>query len=436
MRSVSARHARGLLALSPVLVFLAVYLVSSLLSGDFYKIPVSAAFLLASAYAVAITPEKGINRRLAIFSGGAGHPNVLLMIWIFILAGAFAETAKEIGAIDATVHFALHVIPGKMLFAGFFLTACFVSFAMGTSVGTIVALVPITTGIAGETGMDPAQLTAVIVGGAFFGDNLSFISDTTIAATRAAGCEMRDKFKANLLIVLPAFVVVLLIYLLQGQTVSTIPQASVSQWYKLLPYLLVICTALCGLNVTLVLGLGILANALLGFVTGTMGWSSMLVSIGSGISGMADLIIVTLLAGGMLALIRHNGGLDYLVEILTRRIKGPGMAQLSIAALVSLANLCTANNTIAIITSGEIAKRISDRFGISPQRTASLLDTFSCVVQGMIPYGAQLLMASGLAGISALEIIPRLYYPFALAVSALFFIMINRGPARRNSPVS
>ena len=419
----------GLLALSPVLVFLAVYLVSSLLSGDFYKIPVSAAFLLASAYAVAITPEKGINRRLAIFSGGAGHPNVLLMIWIFILAGAFAETAKEIGAINATVHFALHVIPGKMLFAGFFLTACFVSFAMGTSVGTIVALVPITTGIAGETGMDPAQLTAVIVGGAFFGDNLSFISDTTIAATRAAGCEMRDKFKANLLIVLPAFVVVLLIYLLQGQTVSTIPQASVSQWYKLLPYLLVICTALCGLNVTLVLGLGILANALLGFVTGTMGWSSMLVSIGSGISGMADLIIVTLLAGGMLALIRHNGGLDYLVEILTRRIKGPGMAQLSIAALVSLANLCTANNTIAIITSGEIAKRISDRFGISPQRTASLLDTFSCVVQGVIPYGAQLLMASGLAGISALEIIPRLYYPFALAVSALFFIMINRGPA-------
>ena len=429
MRSVSARHARGLLALSPVLVFLAVYLVSSLLSGDFYMIPVSAAFLLASAYAVAITPEKGINRRLAIFSGGAGHPNVLLMIWIFILAGAFAETAKEIGAIDATVHFALHVIPGKMLFAGFFLTACFVSFAMGTSVGTIVALVPITTGIAGETGMDPAQLTAVIVGGAFFGDNLSFISDTTIAATRAAGCEMRDKFKANLLIVLPAFAVVLLIYLLQGQMVSTIPQASVSQWYKLLPYLLVICTALCGLNVTLVLGLGILANALLGFVTGTMGWSSMLVSIGSGISGMADLIIVTLLAGGMLALIRHNGGLDYLVEILTRRIKGPGMAQLSIAALVSLANLCTANNTIAIITSGEIAKRISDRFGISPQRTASLLDTFSCVVQGMIPYGAQLLMASGLAGISALEIIPRLYYPFALAVSALFFIMIDRGPA-------
>lgn len=429
MRSVSARHARGLLALSPVLVFLAVYLVSSLLSGDFYKIPVSAAFLLASAYAVAITPEKGINRRLAIFSGGAGHPNVLLMIWIFILAGAFAETAKEIGAIDATVHFALHVIPGKMLFAGFFLTACFVSFAMGTSVGTIVALVPITTGIAGETGMDPAQLTAVIVGGAFFGDNLSFISDTTIAATRAAGCEMRDKFKANLLIVLPAFAVVFLIYLLQGQTVLIIPQASVSQWYKLLPYLLVICTALCGLNVTLVLGLGILANALLGFVTGTMGWSSMLVSIGSGISGMADLIIVTLLAGGMLALIRHNGGLDYLVEILTRRIKGPGMAQLSIAALVSLANLCTANNTIAIITSGEIAKRISDRFGISPQRTASLLDTFSCVVQGMIPYGAQLLMASGLAGISALEIIPRLYYPFALAVSALFFIMIDRGPA-------
>lgn len=427
MRSVFLRHGKGLLALSPVLVFLAVYLVSSLVSGDFYKIPVSAAFLLASCYAVAITPIKGIGKRLAVFSEGAGHPNVLLMIWIFILAGAFAATAKEIGAIDATVRFALHVIPGKMLFAGFFLTACFVSFAMGTSVGTIVALVPITTGIAGETGIDAAQLTAVIVGGAFFGDNLSFISDTTIAATRAAGCQMREKFQANLMIVLPAFLVVTVIYLVQGQTVSVLPESSVSEWYKLIPYLLVICTALCGMNVTLVLALGILANAVLGFCTASLSWSGLLVSIGAGISGMADLIIVTLLAGGMLSLIRHNGGLDYLVNLLTRRIKGPRVAQLSIAALVSLANLCTANNTIAIITSGEIAHHISERFGISARRTASLLDTFSCVVQGLIPYGAQLLMASGLAGISALDIIPRLYYPFALAVSALLAIAFLPG---------
>ena len=424
MSGVSGRHGKGLLALSPVVVFLAVYLVSSLVSGDFYKIPVSAAFLFASVYAVAITPAGRLDKRLAVFSEGAGHPNVLLMIWIFILAGAFAATAKEIGAIDATVHFALRVIPGKMLFAGFFLTACFVSFAMGTSVGTIVALVPITAGIAGETGIDPAQLTAVVVGGAFFGDNLSFISDTTIAATRAAGCEMRDKFKANLLIVLPAFLVVTVIYLLQGQSVHAMPEASVAEWYKLLPYLLVICMALLGMNVTLVLSLGILANAVLGLCTGSIGWTGLLVSAGAGIAGMADLIIVTLLAGGMLALIRYNGGLDYLVEVLTRRIKGPRGAQLSIAALVSLANLCTANNTIAIITTGEISKRISERFGVSSKRMASLLDTFSCVVQGLIPYGAQLLMASGLAGLSALDIIPRLYYPFALCVSALLAILI------------
>ncbi|MBR1576732.1 MAG: Na+/H+ antiporter NhaC family protein [Bacteroidales bacterium] len=424
MSSVLERHGKGLLALSPVVVFLAVYLVSSLVSGDFYKIPVSAAFLLASCYAVAITPERGLDRRLALFSEGAGHPNVLLMIWIFILAGAFAATAKEIGAIDATVHFALHVIPGKMLFAGFFLTACFISFAMGTSVGTIVALVPITTGIAQETGIGLAQLTAVVVGGAFFGDNLSFISDTTLASTQAAGCAMRDKFKANLLIVLPAFAVVMLIYLVQGRAVSALPETSVSEWYKLLPYLLVVCTALLGLNVTLVLGLGILANALLGCSTGALDWTGLLVAAGTGIAGMADLIIVTLLAGGMLALIRHNGGVDYLVGILTRRIKGPRGAQLSIAALVSLANLCTANNTIAIITSGEISKRISDRFGIPARRTASLLDTFSCVVQGLIPYGAQLLMASGLAGVSALDIIPRLYYPLALCASALLAILI------------
>ena len=414
------------------MVFLSVYLVSSLLTGDFYKIPVSAAFLLASCYAVAITPAGAIDKRLALFSEGAGHPNILLMIWIFILAGAFAAMAKEIGAIDATVHLALRVIPGKMLFAGFFLTACFVSFAMGTSVGTIVALVPITTGICAETGIGLAQLTAVIVGGAFFGDNLSFISDTTIAATRSAGCQMRDKFKANLVIVLPAFALVTVIYLIQGQSVSVSPEASFAGWYKVLPYLLVIITALCGLNVTLVLLLGILSCALLGLCTGALSWGSLLVSVGTGISGMADLIIVTLLAGGMLALIRYNGGLDYLVGLLTRRVRGPRAAQFSIALLVSLANLCTANNTIAIITTGEISRHIAERFGIPARRTASLLDTFSCVVQGLIPYGAQLLMASGLAGISALEIIPRLYYPFALCLSALGAILLLPGSRSAN----
>ena len=433
MRSVSGKHRKGLLALSPIAVFLAVYLVTSLVAGDFYKVPVSAAFLLASCYAVAITKAGGIEARLSLFSEGAGHKNVLLMIWIFLLAGAFAATAKEIGAVDATVRFTLNVIPGKMLFAGFFLTACFVSFAMGTSVGTIVALVPITAGISAETGLNPAQLTAVIVGGAFFGDNLSFISDTTIAATQAAGCEMRDKFKANLRIVLPAFLFVTVLYLFLGRSVSVRPESLPAEWYRLLPYLLVICSALCGMNVTLVLGLGILANVVIGLVTGSMGWVAFLSSVGSGISGMADLVIVTMLAGGMLSLIRYNGGLDYLVNLMTRRIKGPLGAQLSIAGLVSLANLCTANNTIAIITTGEIARNISERFGIPARRTASLLDTFSCVVQGLIPYGAQLLMASSLAGVSAIEIIPRLYYPFALAVSAALGIILHARKTSANS---
>ena len=419
------RHARGLLSLSPVIVFLAVYLVSSIAVGDFYKVPVSAAFLIASAYAVAISPAKGIDERLKIFSEGAGHPNVLLMIWIFVLAGAFAATAKEIGAVEATVNLTLSVVPAKMLYAGFFLTACFISLSIGTSVGTIVALVPIAAGIAGETGVGIAHMTAVIVGGAFFGDNLSFISDTTIAATRAVGCSMRDKFKANIGIVIPAVVVVSAVYIVQGLQVGAAPEALHAQWYKLIPYLAVIVLALCGLNVTLTLSIGIAINAVIGFCSGSLTWISFLTSVGTGIAGMGDLIIVTLLAGGMLSLIRYSGGLDYALEALTHHAHGPRGAQLSIAALVCVANLCTANNTVAIITTGGLADDIARRFALAPKRVASILDTFSCMVQGLIPYGAQLLMASGLSGVSALEIIPHLYYPFALGVSALLFILVG-----------
>lgn len=417
-------NTRGLLSLTPLIVFLTIYLVSSIAAGDFYKVPVSAAFLIASIYAVAITPEKAIEGRMSIFSSGASNPNVLMMIWIFILAGAFASSAKEIGAIDATVNLALSIVPGRFLFAGFFFTACFISFSIGTSVGTIVALVPIASGIAAETGLDLPHMTAVIVGGAFFGDNLSFISDTTIAATRALGCQMRDKFRANLVIVVPAMAVVAAIYLFQGHAINVAPEHMHAQWYKLLPYLTVIALAILGVNVNLILAIGILENAGIGFLTGQLTWIGFLSSLGSGIAGMGDLIIVTMLAGGMLAMIRHGGGMDYIISRLTRHAGGIRGAELSIAALVSIANLCTANNTIAIITTGEMAKDISDRFGIDPRRAASILDTFSCTVQGLIPYGAQLLMASGLAGISALAIIPKLYYPFALGVSALIVICV------------
>lgn len=422
IRSIST--SKGLISLSPLLVFLLVYFVSSLVAGDFYAVPVSSAFLLSSIYAVIISEGK-ISERIANFSRGAGHPNILLMIWIFILAGAFAGTAKEMGAIDATVNATLSIVPPWMLYSGLFLTSCFISMAIGTSVGTIVALVPLASGIAAQGGIDVAYMTAIIVGGAFFGDNLSFISDTTIASTRAAGCAMKDKFKMNIVIVAPAVLAVTVIYLIQGKSLMITPATEVTEVVKIIPYLLIIIMAIAGVNVTAVLCAGIASVAIIGFAGHSFTWVSWLGAIGSGIAGMSDLIIVTLLAGGLLELIRVGGGLDWLIGRLTRRISGPRGAQAGIAALVALANVCTANNTIAIITVGGIAKDISDKFGINPRKTASILDTFSCLIQGLLPYGAQLLMASSLAGIPSVSIIPHLYYPFLMGFCAILSIVFN-----------
>ena len=425
------RRLSGWLALSPLVVFLCVYLVSSIIVNDFYAIPISAAFLIASVYAVMITGGRSLEERISIFSEGAGNKNVLLMIWIFVLAGAFASTAKEIGAIDATVNLALRILPGNLIYAGLFLAACFISMSIGTSVGTIVALVPVAAGIAQEIGAADgysgvAFITAIIVGGAFFGDNLSFISDTTIAATRTQGCSMADKFKVNLRIVGPAAAVVAVIYIIMGQSVEITPETGTIEWMLLVPYVLIIALAVSGMNVSAVLCIGIAVNAVIGFVQGSMSWSSWLGAIGSGISGMGDLIIVTMLAGGMLELIKINGGLDFIVNGLTKRINGKRGAELSIAGLVSLANLCTANNTIAIITTGRIAADITKKFGLDPRKSASILDTFSCLVQGFIPYGAQLLMAAGLAGISSISIIGYLYYPFVMGLFAFGAILLRR----------
>ena len=459
---------RGLIALTPILVFLGVYLVTSIVIKDFYKVPVASAFLLASVYVVLIS-KGSLRERLDVFSEGAGNPRILLMVWIFILAGAFAQTAKDIGAIDATVNLTLRVIPGSMLFAGLFFTACFISMSVGTSVGTIVALVPIATGIAQEAGFSEAFMAAIIVGGAFFGDNLSFISDTTIAATKALDCAMKDKFKANIRIVAPAVLVIFIIYIIKGIGVDVAVEPGIAEPVKLIPYLLVLVLALAGMDVLLILSIGIAVNLVIGLLTGSLGWVDWLSSVGEGIGGMGSLIIVTLLAGGMMALIRAGGGLDWLVSALTRRLGSSAPAanspasvpsataadpaatpssamaatpssaisrrqrrgaELSIAALVSLANLCTANNTIAIITVGGIAKDVADRFGLDRRRVASILDTFSCFVQGLIPYGAQLLMASGLAGVGAAAIIRYLYYPFALGIVALAAIFI---PSRKHT---
>lgn len=424
-----AKPMSGLLALSPLFVFLCVYLVSSLIAHDFYKIPISSAFLIASIYAVAICRGKSLEQRIAVFSEGAGNKNVLLMIWIFVLAGAFAATAKEIGAIDATVNLALRILPGKLIYAGLFLASCFISLSIGTSVGTIVALVPVGAGIAGEMagggGAGIAFMTAIIVGGAFFGDNLSFISDTTIAATRTQGCSMADKFKANVRIVAPAALIVTVVYIFMGSDVSYIPEKEAIDWVKIIPYAVVILFALWGMDVSFVLTIGLILNGVLGFIDGCFGWSGFMESVGTGISGMGDLIIVTMLAGGMLELIHANGGLDFIVKGLTKKIKGKRGAELSIAGLVALANLCTANNTIAIITTGRIARDITEKFKIDPRKTASILDTFSCLTQGLLPYGAQLLMAGGLAGISMISIIQYLYYPVTMGILALMAILFR-----------
>ena len=423
MESTDRKH--GLLALSPLIVFLGIYLVSSLIAGDFYKIPIASAFLIASAYALIISKKAPIEEKLEIFSRGAGQKNVLLMLWIFILAGAFAETARQIGAIDATVNVTLSILPPSMLFVGLFLASCFISMAIGTSVGTIVALVPVAAGIASESGLGIGFITAIVAGGAFFGDNLSFISDTTIAATKTQGCLMSDKFKVNLRIVAPAAVAVACIYVAMGHGASFEAPTDGISWIRLLPYILVIGLAMSGVNVVEVLAIGIVVNAVIGFTQGTLDWAGWLCSIGKGIAGMGDLIIVTMLSGGMLEVIRDNGGIDYLVRILTRRIGGKRGAELSIAALVSMANICTANNTIAILTTGHIARDITARFSLDPRKTASILDTFSCMVQGLLPYGAQMLMASGLAGISSLEIIRWLFYPYTMGIFAILAILLR-----------
>ena len=411
-------------ALSPLAVFLCLYLVTSLLMNDFYKMPITVAFLFSSCYAVAITRSLKLEERIYQFSLGASNKNILMMIWIFVLAGAFAQSAKQMGAIDATVNLTLHILPDNLLLAGIFLAACFISLSIGTSVGTIVALTPVAVGLAEKTGVDLAYMTAIVVGGSFFGDNLSFISDTTIASTRTQDCVMTDKFRVNCLIVVPAALIVLGVYIFQGLNVSAPPQTESIQWLKVLPYLVVLGTAVAGVNVMLVLMLGIVSTGFIGFLTG-MSFFDWFGAMGSGITGMGELIIITLLAGGMLELIRYNGGIDFIITRLTRHVKGKRGAELSIAALVSIANLCTANNTIAIITTGPIARDIALRFHLDRRKTASILDTFSCLTQGLIPYGAQMLIAAGLASISPLSIIGNLYYPFCMGLFALLSILLR-----------
>ena len=425
----NSKHISGWWALSPLFVFLCLYLVTSIIVNDFYKVPITVAFLVSSCYAIAITRGLKLDQRVYQFSVGASNKNIMLMIWIFILAGAFAQSAKEMGAIDATVNLTLHILPDNLLLAGIFIASCFISLSIGTSVGTIVALTPVATGLALKTGIDLPFMVAIVVGGSFFGDNLSFISDTTIASTKTQGCVMRDKFRVNSMIVVPAALIVLIIYIVQGLSITAPPQVQEIEWLKVIPYLVVLGTAIAGINVMIVLLLGIISTAIIGLATGSFGIFDWFGAMGNGITGMGELIIITLLAGGMLETIRYNGGIDFIIGKLTRHVNGKRGAELSIAALVSIANLCTANNTIAIITTGPIAKDIAGKFNLDRRKTASILDTFSCFIQGIIPYGAQILMAAGLDKISPISIVGNLYYPFTMGTFALLAI-IFRYPRR------
>ena len=416
---------KGLLALSPLLVFIALYLITSIIAHDFYKVPITVAFMISSIYAVATSWNFPLPKRIDMFSKGAGTSNMMMMLWIFVLAGAFANSAKVMGSVDATVNLTLMVLPGSMIMAGLFLAACFISLSIGTSVGTIVALVPIAAGLAGSTGFSIPMMTAVVVGGAFFGDNLSFISDTTIVATSTQGCRMSDKFRVNFFIVMPAALVIFIIYIFAGSGIQSPTDIPVVEFTKVIPYLVVLVCAIFGMNVMAVLTIGIILTGLIGMINGTYdiyGWFS---SMGEGILGMSELIIVTMLAGGLLEIVKANGGIDFIISRLSAHIKSKRGAELSIAGLVALTDICTANNTVAIITVGGIAKQIGDKFGVDNRKCASILDTFSCCMQGLIPYGAQMLMAAGLAQLNPIQIIPYLYYPLATGIVALLAILFR-----------
>ena len=426
---------KGLLALSPLFLLIVLIVAFTVYSVDSShqdtSLSLTVAFMISSIYAVAISGGMPVRKRVDTYSKGAGANNLMLMLWIYVLAGSFAASAKAMGAVDATVNLALSILPASMILPGLFLAACFISVSIGTSVGTVVALVPIAAGLAHSMDANVGMMTAIIVGGAYFGDNLSFISDTTVVATQTQNCKMSDKFKVNSMIVVPAAVLVLIAYSVMGVGLQAPTHINEVEYMKVLPYLIVLITAIAGMNVMAVLTLGTLLCGAIGIgshligASGSydlFGWFS---AMGNGIIGMGELIIIAMMAGGMLEIIRENGGIDFIINKITAHVNSKRGAELSIAALVSMVNICTANNTVAILTVGNISKKIGDRFGVDNRKAASILDTFSCMVQGLIPYGVQMLLAAGLANLSPMDILPYLYYPLAIGVAALLAILFR-----------
>lgn len=426
----------GWLALTPLAMLALLIVGLGILWGDFYKVPMTMVFLITSFAALLTLRGFPIEERIETFSRGAGARDLLLMVWIFVLAGAFAKSAQAMGAVGATVDLSLKFLPESVLLAGLFLASCVVSLCVGTSVGTIVAIVPVGTEMAARTDMAVPLMVAAIVGGAFFGDNLSFISDTTVAATKTQGCSMKDKFRTNFRIVFPAALICFLLYVVIGLQSSNTGGVEIAEFklLRIVPYLVVLVTAIMGVNVLIVLSMGCLLTGVVGISEGTFGFEGWICSMAEGIAGMGELILISMMAGGLLAVIRKGGGVTFLVRALTRHVHSQKGAECCISALVALTNICTANNTVAILSIGSIAKDISQRYGVEPRRVASLLDIFSCVIQGAIPYGAQLLMASGLAAISPMQIIPYLYYPMLLAIVAALSIAFSKSkPLRMKS---
>ena len=426
---------KGLLALSPLFLLIVLIVAFTVYSVDSRhkdtSLSLTVAFMISSIYAVAISGGMPVKKRVDTYSKGAGANNLMLMLWIYVLAGSFAASAKAMGAVDATVNLALSILPASMILPGLFLAACFISVSIGTSVGTVVALVPIAAGLAHSMDANVGMMTAIIVGGAYFGDNLSFISDTTVVATQTQNCKMSDKFKVNSMIVVPAAVLVLIAYSVMGVGLQAPTHINEVEYMKVLPYLIVLITAIAGMNVMAVLTLGTLLCGAIGIGSHLIGTSGSydlfgwFAAMGNGIIGMGELIIIAMMAGGMLEIIRENGGIDFIINKITAHVNSKRGAELSIAALVSMVNICTANNTVAILTVGNISKKIGDRFGVDNRKAASILDTFSCMVQGLIPYGVQMLLAAGLANLSPMDILPYLYYPLAIGVAALLAILFR-----------
>lgn len=414
----------NIIALFPLLVFVLLFVGSGAVTGDFSYMPLNIAIVIASAVALLMNRKEKLTAKIEVFAKGAGHPNIMLLVMIFILAGAFAQTAEAMGAVEATVNMGLSFIPSSLLMVGLFIVGCFISISMGTSMGTVAALAPIGIGIAEQTGLPMALAMATVIGGAMFGDNLSMISDTTIAAVRTQQTKMSDKFKVNFFIILPGVLatIIIIYFLSAGTSIDTLGDYSYDL-VKVLPYIAVLVTALIGVDVLIVLFGGTILAGMIGLADGSFTFTEFIQAVSQGIISMEDLAIVAILIGGMIGIIQHNGGIQWLLNFVTSKIKSKKGAEFGIAGLVSVTDLATANNTISIIVTGPLAKDIADEYDIDPRKSASLLDIFASCFQGLVPYGGQILVASGLAAISPLSILPYSIYPVMLGICGIIAIL-------------